>query len=270
MKFQHKALQAAINEPDADGTVNVATYVQAPTPTTAKPGVPSSVVWVRALGKEEAQGIIDMYDEVDDTSFFTANYGAALIVVRAYQIKKLPPPAELLTAHFKGTVPQLKGMYYYSATQITTSVPDLQRMLEVVEGSTETSYAKLLEPFFLAAFKANGKNYAPSDETVAMLGDPEFVSASAARAAKKAAKAAAKLLAATATGTAPTAGATTTPTTTGTKRALDGSQKSVMPTTGKLTEAAKKAISDYVQSCAVATIAVDAETIELLKGLPDV
>ena len=41
-----------------------------------KAGVPSSVVWTRALGGEEAQGVIDMYEEVDDIEFFKSNLGA--------------------------------------------------------------------------------------------------------------------------------------------------------------------------------------------------
>ena len=174
--------------------------------------------------------------------------------------------------HFKGTLPQFKGMYYYSATQIVSSIPELQRMLAVVEESTETPYAKLLEPFFLVAFKANGKHYAPADETTALLEEPEFVSHSAAHAAKKAAKAAAKVLAhVTSVPPVVSAAGTTmmTPMTKGTKRAIDGSQKKVTPTSGKLTESAKKAMSDYVQSCAANSLTVDAETLEFLKDLPN-
>ena len=44
----------------ADGLSDVDTWIQAPTPTTASPGVPSLVTWKRGLGEDEARGLLEI------------------------------------------------------------------------------------------------------------------------------------------------------------------------------------------------------------------
>ena len=62
---------------------------------------------------------------------------------------------------------------------------EVARQVEVVEEAARIPYTKILEPFFLATYHANGKDYSPNDDMVRGLENPPFVSKLATKAAKE-------------------------------------------------------------------------------------
>jgi len=264
MKFDVKALKALKSTKEADGLVDMDSWVQAPTPTTARPGEPSAVTWVRGMGNDEATGILAMHKTVTktDPDYHKLDRNAALAVVRAFQVLKKPVPAGLLT-HWSGAVPPLKGQYYYSATQIVRSAPDVSNLVAAVEEATEMPYVTALEPFFLASYVANGKRYAPSDAMARALENPPYVSKAAAMSAKQSQGKSNAVT--TATLTPPTKGGANS--IVGMKRGADGAAKSITP--AKTTDSAREAMSDYVKVCKKDGLETDPAVMSVLAALED-
>ena len=245
---------------DDDGLVDVDSWHQVPMPTTATPYTPSLVSWMRGMGPKEANGVVDMYRALikADPKFYNTRMQAALAVVRAFQVLHDAVPAHLLP-HWGGQVPKLKGVHYYSLTQIVKSSPEVLRLVEAVEEEAGVPYVTQMEASFKADFAANNKLYTPSDATLETLTKPLFVSKAAAQAAVPPVAA-----------TTPRTTRTNTPAKR-TRRSLDGGAgQSVTPGTGgKCTDFAKESVKKYMQACRAKGIQPDAALLASLHDLSD-
>ena len=255
MKFSAQALQGLKSSSSADGLINISNWVQAPTPTTAGLGKPSGVFWARGMGKDEAKGVIRMYEEIIayDEDWYLTDRKAALAVLRAFQVLGRAPPKDFVETHWPDKVPDLKGMYYYSATQIVQTGPELSRQLEAVEELAGSPYMKILEPFFLAEYHANGKLYQADDATARGLANPPFVSKMAAKTAQDEYDAKTKGKAGVASATTAAATVDATPPAKRTRGSggtrSDGTRTAVTPASGgKLTARAKRELDTYMAS----------------------
>ena len=279
---------------DDQGTVDMDTWVQAPKPSKAAPYKPSIVPWVRGMGKEEAKGIIQVYHALvaREPDFYRTRKQAALAVVRAYQVlhQKKNIPQDILQAHWGGQVPDLKGNYYYSLTQIVRAGPDCKKMAEAMEKQTGVPYVAQLEAAFTSPFEANAANYSPTMETLDAVKFPKFISSDAAVAyAATSAPAGAKPAPSTPKGKdhassqgTPTAQAKGAPAGDGGRAAkrsrASTSQVSpdpkaagqLVPAVGrKTTTAARAAVKHYLDKCAANQETPDLEMLELLYAIPD-
>ena len=247
MKFTVKALQGLKSSNSADGLIDISSWVQAPTPTTAGLGKPSGVFWARAMGEDEARGVIRMYEEIIDydEDWYKTDLKAGLAVIRAFQVLKREPPKSLVDTHWGSKVPALKGMYFYSATQIVRTGNEVTRQVEAVEELAGVPYTKVLEPFFLAKYHANGKEYSADDATARGLANPPFVSKVAAKTANDEYDAKTKGTAGVAS--AATAAATTDSTPPAKRtRGSNGTMTVTPASSGKVTERAKRELDTYM------------------------
>jgi len=259
----------------ADGEVTVDTWVQAPTPSKAGPYKPSLVTWKRGMGTEEAQGIIEIATalRVVKPNFYVGRKAASLAVIRAHQV--LHTEANIPTDvsdNFGGTVPDLKGVHYYSVTQIVKSGPDCTRMVEAVEEETQVPYVTQVAPFLTTQYSANNQTYGPSRATREALRNPAFVSATAALQARM-----------STVGVATGVAAVATPTTNDNKRArvdstdegTDGGARALFTTPGgtpgsaKVTDAANAAVDAYVKACKAANQKIDSKVLDQLYKTED-
>ena len=117
-----------------DGMVSIDTWVKSPTPSTARPYHPSVVTWMRGMGEDEANGVIDMSNALraHDADFYIGRREPSLAVVRAYQVLHKEPdiPKDIL-GNFGGEVPKLKGVHYYALSQIVRSSNDCTRVAPI-------------------------------------------------------------------------------------------------------------------------------------------
>jgi len=184
MKLTTRALNIPpVNPPDGDGLHAIETWTQAPTPSLALPYGPSMVTWKRGLGESEAKGMLEMESALREhqPDFYRGRPHASLAVIRAYQVlhRETEIPKDMLD-NFNGGVPDLKGVHYYSLTQIVRSGPDCSRMVDAMEQEAKAPYVTQLAASFTATYTANNKTYAPTRATRTAVRDASFVSAVAA------------------------------------------------------------------------------------------